>query len=307
MRFSTWNEIGLGRMADEIASAFNPLVQRESAPGDEDWSRHIWKRRKRMLRWFWKRRLGKVPRNERSLDVVEEEYDTVWGRGYERYQLNPDVHAKPWIWGARRYWTNSVAATRFRQAILIRIIERVKPKTVLEIGCGNGINLILLACRFPEIQFTGLELTTAGHEAALAFQRAHETLPPAMQQFAPMPLSDPAAFKRINFVQGSAADLPFGDRAFDLTMTILALEQMERIRPRALSEIARVTGRNAFLLEPFRELNSTGWLLLNRMKRDYFAGRVDELARHGLKPEFAVRDYPQEVFLRTCAVLCKRV
>src|SRR5262249_21154104 len=188
MHFSTWNEIGFGRMTDEIASAFQPLVVRESANGDPDWSRHVWKRRKRMLRWLLKRRLGKGPASERSTTVVEEEYDTVWGRGYERYQLRPEVHAKPWIWGAKRYWSNSVGATRFRQAILIRMIERVKPKRVLEIGCGNGINLILLACRFPEISFTGLELTTAGHQAAREFQEAHESLPAAMQQFAPMPL-----------------------------------------------------------------------------------------------------------------------
>jgi SAM-dependent methyltransferase len=306
MQFATWNDIGFGRMSDEIASAFTPLVQRQAAPDDPDWARHVWKRRKRMLRWFVKRRLGKVPQSERSSAAVAEEYDTVWSRGYERYQLHPDVHAKPWIWHAQRYWANSVGATRFRQAILIRMIERLKPRSVLEVGCGNGINLILLACRFPEIAFTGVELTAAGHSAAVQFQQAHETLPAPMQAFAPLPLADPAAFRRIRFVQGSAAELPFEAGAFDLTMTILALEQMERIRPRALSEISRVTAKHAFLLEPFRELNASGWLWLNRMKRDYFAGRIGELAAHGLEPEFAVSDYPQEVFLRTCAVLCRK-
>jgi SAM-dependent methyltransferase len=306
MQYSTWNDIGLGRMGDEIAAAFMPLVQRESPKGDPDWSRHVWKRRRRMLRWFAKRRLGKVPKQERSTDLVREEYDTVWGRGYERYSMNPDVHAKPWLWRDQRFWANSIGATRFRQAILIRMIERLKPRRVLEVGCGNGINLILLACRFPEIEFTGLELTTAGHEVARSFQAEHETLPEAMAAFAPLPLADPAGFRRIRFVQGSAAELPFEANAFDLTITILALEQMERIRHQALSEIGRVTAGHAFLLEPFRELNSTGWLLFNRLKRDYFAGRVRDLPRYGLVPEFAVRDYPQEIFLRTAAVLCRK-
>ncbi len=306
MRISSWNDLDLARMGDEIAAAFMPLVHRESLGGDRAWSEHIWKRRRRMLRWFAKRRLGRVPKNERNDAAVKDEYESVWGRGFERYQLHPDVHAKPWTWRRRRYWANSVGATRFRQAILSRIVERVQPKRILEVGCGNGINLILLACRFPEIEFTGLELTSAGHDAAIDFQRRNEVLPAPMQAFAPLPLVDPTAFRRIRFVQGSAADLPFSDGAFDLTLTVLALEQMERIRGQALAEIARVTVGHAFLLEPFREFNSSGWRLLNRMRRDYFAGRINDLPRYGLQPAFAVDDYPQEAFLQTCAVLCRK-
>jgi ubiquinone/menaquinone biosynthesis C-methylase UbiE len=306
MHISNWEELGLARMVDEIAGAFIPLVIRESSAGDREWSEHIWKRRRRMLRWAAKRRLGRVPKNQRNVTAIKDEYETVWGRGYERYQLHPDVHAKPWTWGRRRYWANSVGATRFRQAILVRIIERVQPKRVLEVGCGNGVNLILLACRFPEIEFTGLELTSTGHEAAVDFQRRNQMLPESMQAFAPLPLSDPTAFRRIRFVQGSAADLPFPDATFDLTLTVLALEQMERIRSQALAEIARVTAGHAFLLEPFREFNSSGWRLFNRIRRDYFAGRIKDLPRYGLQPTFAVNDYPQEAFLHTCAVLCRK-
>jgi len=306
MHISTWDEVGFGRMTDEIAAAFIPLVERESERGDPDWSRHIWKRRKRMLRWFAKRRLGKAPKISRDPQTVRDEYETVWSRGYERYQLRPDVHAKPWTWAGRRYWATTVGATRFEQTILCRVIERVKPKRVLEVGCGNGINLILLACRYPEIEFTGLELTAAGHHAAIQFQQENVQLPEAMRAFAPLPLSDIGAHRRIKFVQGSAAHLPFGDGAFDLAMTVLALEQMEAIRPQALSEIARVTAGHAFLLEPFGEFNDWGWRFLNRLQRDYFRGRLRDLKRYGLVPEFAVNDYPQKEFLRTCAVLCRK-
>jgi SAM-dependent methyltransferase len=306
MQISSWDDLGLARMGDEIAGAFIPLVERESPDGDRAWSEHIWKRRRRMLRWFAKRRLGRIADNERNIGAVRNEYETVWDRGYERYQLQPDVHAKPWTWRRRRYWANSVGATRFRQAIVARVVERVRPRRVLEVGCGNGVNLILLACRFPEIEFTGLELTSAGHTAAVDFQRRNAVLPASMQAFAPLPLADPTAFRRIRFVQGSAAELPFADAAFDLTLTVLALEQMERIRGQALAQIARVTAGHAFLLEPFREFNSTGWRLLNRIRRDYFAGRIKDLPRYGLEPAFAVNDYPQEAFLHTCAVLCRK-
>jgi ubiquinone/menaquinone biosynthesis C-methylase UbiE len=307
MNLSTWNDVGFERLSDEIEEGFVPMVSRESNFGDRAWARHVWKRRRRLLRASLERLVqGQAPENQRSTAAIRDEYEPVWARGYERYQLHPRVRHKPFLWGRRRYWANSMVATRFRQAILSRIIEHTRPKQVLEVGCGNGINLILLSCRFPDISFTGLELTEAGHATATRFQNEHTVLPEAMQAFAPLPLSDPTAFRRIRFVRGSAADLPFADGAFDLMMTILALEQMERIRQAALAEVARVTGRHAFLIEPFRELNDRGWRFFNRVKRDYFAGRVSDLPQFGLEPEFVVADYPQEVFLRTCAVLCRK-
>ena len=54
---------------------------------------------------------------------------------------------------------------------------------------------------------------------------------------------------------------------------------------------ARVTGRHALLFEPFREFS------------DCFAGRIGDLPRYNLWPEFAIDDYPQDVFPRACAVL----
>jgi SAM-dependent methyltransferase len=307
MRLSTWTEAGFGAIDDEIAGAFEPLVQKRAERGDPDWSRHIWKRRRRILRTLFKRQIGD-PQSQyrRDTAAIQEEYDFVWNKGFDRYQMRPDVHPKPWTWRGRQYWSNSIAATRFRQVILARVLERTRPRNVLEVGCGNGINLILLACRFPDIQFTGLELTAAGHESALQFLEAHEVLPAPMRAFAPLPLSDLGAFRRVRFVRGSAEKLPFPDGAFDLTMTILALEQMEQIRAKAISEVARATGRYALLFEPFYECNARLWLRLNRMKRGYFAGRIRDLNRYNLDPEFAIDDYPQEVFLHTCAVLCRK-
>ena len=52
-------------------------------------------------------------------------------------------------------------------------------------------------------------------------------------------MQDPEA-DGVTFLQGSAAELSFPDGAFDLVMTVLAIEQMERIRARALAEITRV-------------------------------------------------------------------
>ena len=148
----------------------------------------------------------------------------------------------PWLWRNRCLLANTTGATRWRQLLLIKAIERVRPRTVVEIGCGNGINLLLLACRFPHIAFTGIEQFTAQGQP-----RRPSTLPadgpcrrpcrPHLRAVGCRAAEPIADLRRASGVsassapQGSATDLPFEDGAFDLAITVLALEQMEQIRP----------------------------------------------------------------------------
>ena len=235
------------------------------------------------------------------------EYSDAWRAiDYGIYGLGaPQRSYTPWEWQGRRMFASDVGATRFRQLFLIRFIERLGPRRVLEVGCGNGINLILLAGRFPEIAFTGVELTEAGHCAARELQKQRE-LPPALRGYAPLPLADTTAFRRIQFLQGNATSLPFEDGTFDLVITVLALEQMERVRAQALREIARVAARHTLMIEPFQDINAALWPRLNVLRRDYFRGRIADLGRCDLEPVLAFDDYPQEVFLKTCAVLAEK-
>ncbi|MGB5201968.1 MAG: class I SAM-dependent methyltransferase [Sedimenticolaceae bacterium] len=235
--------------------------------------------------------------------AVIAEYSKAWQESqYAAYTLSlPPTRISPWVWRDRRVFASDVGATRFRQLMLIKTIETVKPSNVLEVGCGNGINLLLLACRFPDIAFTGVELTKQGHIAAERFQQ-QATLPQQMVDYAPLPLVDDTAFRRIRFLQGTAADLPFEDSSFDMVQTILALEQMEQIRPDALSEIARVCRGTTLMIEPFRDANEQGWSRKNVGQRNYFQGRIADLPSYGLQPAMAINDFPQEAFLKVCAL-----
>jgi SAM-dependent methyltransferase len=306
MQRATLAESGLGISEEEILRLFEPFVDR--AAGTEAWRAEIGRRKRKFLKRTARRLLmpwrGESRRGEAT---VRGEYDKAWRSiDYGVYALGaPQRDYTPWQWGERRMFASDVGATRFRQLLLIRMIERVRPRSVLEVGCGNGINLILLAGRFPETRFAGIELTETGHEAARGLQ-AGGALPPGLADFAPLPLADPSAYQRIEFRQGNAVRLPFEDGAFDLVYTVLALEQMERVRSQALSEIARVAARNALMIEPFRDVNQALWPRLNVLRRDYFRGRINDLGRYGLEPVLALDDFPQEAFLKVCAVLSEK-
>lgn len=308
MQLTPLADSGLDISREEVTRLFEPFVARYAGPDDPAWLAEIAKRKRKILRGYLIRRLfGWLPAQQRREHTVLQEYSKAWQDSeYAHYSLAaPLPRLSPWEWQGQRMFASDVGATRVRQLLLIRLLERLKPRSVLEVGCGNGINLILLAGRFPGIEFTGIELTPQGRQAATGLQKL-PVLPPPMQDYAPLPLVDPTAFRRIRFLQGNAASLPFPDDHFDLVLTVLALEQMERVRRQALGEIARVARRHVLALEPFRDVNDTGWPRRNVIRRNYFRGRIADLAAYGLKPILAIDDFPQEAFLKACAVLAEK-
>src|SRR5690606_29795259 len=136
--------------------------------GDAEWDAILRRRKKRILRNNLRRvALGWLPQHQRRDAAVVDEYTRVWRTGYGAYDpAHPPGRYSPWHWGEERLLASDFGGARFRQLMLVRVIERLKPRRVLEVGCGLGIHLILLACRFPEIQFAGVELTGEGHNAA---------------------------------------------------------------------------------------------------------------------------------------------
>jgi SAM-dependent methyltransferase len=301
-------ESGLGIAEHGIMELFEPFVDRAASERAGAWQKKVARRKQKLVKRT-ARRLLTPWRTESLRDraTVLGEYEKAWRSiDYDAYGLAAARRDHtPWEWRGRRMFASDVGATRFRQLLLIRFIERLRPGRVLEVGCGNGINLILLAGRFPEIAFTGIELTEAGHRAARSLQEERD-LPQSLRDYAPLPLADPTAFRRIRFCQGNATSLPFGDGEFDLVITVLALEQMERVRPQALREVARVARRHTLMIEPFREVNSAFWPRLNVLRHNYFTGRIAELSGYGLSPVLALSDFPQESFLKVCAVVSEK-
>jgi SAM-dependent methyltransferase len=299
---------GLGIDRAGILAAMEPFVARRVAPTDPAWRAEIARKGAKTRRRLRKRRwLGWLGGRHRDQHRIAEEYDGSWARK----RLTPyDMEPRPtsgaaWEYAGESMFATSAAGARARLLILMRAVAWLRPRTVLEVGCGNGLNLVALACRFPETRFTGLELTAGGLAVARAVQQEAQ-LPEVLQRFAPEPLADPTVHRAVDFRLGSAAALPFADASFDLVYSSLALEQMEQVRPQALAEMARVSMQHTLMLEPFWDCNDTGLRRDYLLSRDHFRGRIEDLSAYGLEPILITDDLPREVWLQPCLVVCRK-
>lgn len=233
-------------------------------------------------------------------------YDAQWKKkAFVRYLPKIERSGAPWVWGDSKWVMSNEAGAAIRLLFLEEVLEKLKPASVLEVGAGNGINLLMLAARFPEIRFSGLEPTAGGCETAMHVIE-NGRLPEVLLEFAPFSLLDVSAPARVKIKQGSAQYLPFKDESVDLVMTSLALEQMEEIRHDALSEIARVAKDWVVMLEPFRDVNASGLRRIYVRTHDYFQGSIAELAQYGLEVEQVCFDMPHKSTLGTALVIARR-
>jgi ubiquinone/menaquinone biosynthesis C-methylase UbiE len=220
--------------------------------------------------------------------------------------MRTDGAPTPFVWRDKGYLACSHGVARLYILFLARLLTRLKPSSVLEVGAGNGQNLFVLSALFPEISFTGVELTEGGVESARAVL-LEPRLPEIVARFAPEPVADLATPANLSIERGNAAQLDFEDGAFDLVYTVLALEQMEEIRDRALSEVSRVAGKYAVLIEPFRDWNDRGIRRDYVYANDYFSARIDDLSSYGLKPLCAWSDFPTKVRLGSGVVVAEKM
>jgi SAM-dependent methyltransferase len=273
------------------------------------WRRVVWRQTKASVARLVRKALAQARGRTVSRDqkIILAEYDKQWRKkGFESYRPRDLKGAGgPWIWGRQRFFLSNEGGAAIRLVYLEETLRNLRPRSVLEVGCGNGINLHLLATRYPDVQFCGVEPTPEG--VAMA-QRVVETgtLPEALREFAPFELRDARAVRGVRITRGSGAALPFADRSFDVVMTSLALEQMEQIRDRALSELARVSAGHVVMLEPFAEVNGGGLRRAYVKAYDYFEGPISELHGYGLEVVSVLTDMPHKAWLGTALVVARR-
>ena len=292
----------------DIADVYEPYVYKHFSKNDPKILYYLMRSR---LRWRLKRLLSAVKRKTAGLPrppkKVKQNYEEIW-RQFEFDDLNPAVSNKPYInsWNDEYQEAHGWGVVRTHLLCLKNLIDILRPRSVLEVGFGRGLNLIALSSHFPEIQFSGIELSKSGFDEATKLANRDE-LPQQLIDFVPFSLNDKDARSRIKFQQASAESLPFKDNSFDLVYTRQALEQMEVIRPQVLSEIGRVANKNVVMFEAFRDWNETGMCRDRNLFTGYFAARLADLNQYGMNPIFTKSDFPCKAYMRVGLAVTEKI
>ena len=244
---------------------------------------------------------------KRTEENVKNMYSPKWA------SLNPSLVTAypnkssyvPVKWNSSKFVVDGLGMSNLQTLRIMKLIEKIKPKSVLDVGCGNGERVLQLACRYPGIKFTGLELTPGGVETAKNIQKLDQ-ISEALSNASPQPLIDLTAHKSINFVCSSAKSIPFEDNSFDLVYTSLSLEQMEIIREYALKEIFRVTNQYSSFYEAFKDYNNKLPQLAYIYSKDYFKASLKDLTNLGYKIVEVVDRIPQKTYMNAVFVIAKK-
>ncbi|MBI2454022.1 MAG: class I SAM-dependent methyltransferase [Parcubacteria group bacterium] len=191
--------------------------------------------------------------------------------------------------------------------ILSGLLDQFNYSSILEVGSGRGDNLAALSLKNTNHKFTGLERSSEG---ILAGRSLLKDLPNCREigdfdpWWARFNLKDTRNSDTIDFVQGSALEMPFGDKTFDVAFTVLVLEQIPYDYHKVLKEMSRVAKKYCIFLEPFREANNLNGLV-NLTRRDYFRFSYKNFSRFGLKPVYFSSDHPQKLKYRMGLLVTK--
>jgi ubiquinone/menaquinone biosynthesis C-methylase UbiE len=208
-------------------------------------------------------------------------------------------------WNTNKFVMQGAGLRRLQTLRLIKLINKIKPKSVLDVGCGNGERLLQLACRFPKIKFTGIDLTQGGIDTAKNIQTFDE-LPKPLMELSPEPLIDLTAHKNIEFICASAKEIPFEDSSFDLVYTSLVLEQLDLIKEKVLSEIYRVTNKYASFYEAFHDYNRGMLQRAYIYSECYFKGYLEDLKTLGFSEIEVTDNIPQKHYENNVFVVANK-
>lgn len=231
----------------------------------------------------------------RNVEFVRKQYNRTWGK-----RSFPDVNGRAvgekldqFEWGEHGFTLRLGGSHAMFIEAVARAIDHLRPERVLEVGCGMGSNLFVLANLFPDVRFDGIELTEAGVRRAREQQT--QTFPEGLSGLSLRPMATTERYRSIAFTQGDASAMSFPDRAFDLVYTVLAVEQMQAVRDAALQEIVRVASSHVMLIEPFLDSNRDPLRELSKRAKDHVRLGVDDLGRYGLTVEAHYNAWPQKL------------
>jgi SAM-dependent methyltransferase len=284
-----------------IQACFQPYVLNEA------WEEAASVARRDTTKAFLRRRLvGWLPGGGRKTQSsVAWNYERQWAAQPLEAQLSRHGAGVACEWRNTRLLARAIGTKRVHLLHLLRLLHQLRPSSVLEVGAGNGVNLLVVAACFAAEKLVGVELTPGGVEAASRVARLPR-LPQELLDFCPLAPQRQSVAGAIEFRQADARRLPFQDGEFELVFTSLALEQMEEIRESALRQIVRVARRWVVMIEPFRDFNNDGLRRRYIQAHDYFSASVADLRSFGLEPVLVSADMPHKLTLKPAFVVARK-
>lgn len=172
---------------------------------------------------------------------------------------------------------------RAKSRVIERVFDIVRPHSVCEAGCGRMKNLAYFATKFPDVRFSGFDISHNAINSSRSIQQLDTLDLRLPERSEPLSSEEMERVRRIKLFQADAANLDaVPDKTFDVTYTISALEQMHSILPDVLRELRRITRRYVVFCEPFRDVNGT----LEKVylwSDNYFRADVAFVERHGFR------------------------
>lgn len=196
---------------------------------------------------------------------------------------------------------------RAKSRVLERVFDIIRPQSVCEAGCGRMKNLEYFAIKFPSVQFSGFDISHNAIDTSRSIQQLDTLDLRLPERSGPLSSEEMGQIRRINLFQGNAGSLEaVPDKAFDVTYTISALEQMHGILPDVLRELRRITRRYVVFCEPFRDVNGT----LEKIylwSDNYFRADVAFVERHGFRRINLLDCLPKKPTFKDAVLIAKVV
>lgn len=151
-------------------------------------------------------------------------------------------------------------------SILAEKIQRTNVSSVLEVGSGAGLNLLLLAPAFPHVTFTGLEPSESGVRISNKFIN---NPPPEFEE-----AHKAGGIRNVRIIRGSILDNEaveqLANYKFNLVYTSAVLEQLHNYVDIALENIFKLTSKYFLFFEEWLEANYLMHNYLTLVHSDYF-------------------------------------
>ena len=250
------------------------------------------------------KRLWKTGRNGRDQDEILKTYNEhynnwnsvqEWVESLDKRYLNAS-------WNNRRMIMSPQALRLTHLFFIEKIIKKIQPKNVLELGAGNHNLLFSLAPKFPKINFHGLEKSPEGVHLAVKTKNSNKKFKLGENTKKKTNILD---LINVQINQGDAVKTKFKDNQFDLVYTRLALEQMEEIRVEVLNELKRISKGYVFMIEPWANVNTDKHEKAYIRRMGYFNANINDLKNYGFEVIYATSNMPQKIPFKVAAVLVK--